>query len=461
MPIATTNPATGETLKTFPVLSFHEIQTKISLADDVYQKSFLSLEATQKKRRDGLLHMAELLIDQKEALGKLITLEMGKTLASAIQEIEKCALNCQYYAENGLQGLNAEPIPLPDDRRRAEIRYLPIGTVLAVMPWNFPFWQVIRCAAPILLSGNSMLLKHASNVPQCSEAIENLFIQAGFEPGVFQSLLIGSEQVAFVIQDVRVHGVTLTGSEAAGKSVGSLASKSIKKSVLELGGSDPFIVMPSANISRAAEVAVKARMICNGQSCIAAKRFIIHGKVYDQFKKYFIENMMKIKMGDPMDPSTALGPVVSIKAREELHSLVMDAVGKGGRLLLGGKIPEGDGSFYPATVLDQVPKEARVIQEEVFGPVAVLYQVATLREAIKVANSTRFGLGASFWSREEDEISTATHQIQSGSVFVNDLVASDPHFPFGGVKSSGYGRELGQVGLREFTNIKTVVNSRE
>lgn len=457
MSIATTNPLNGKIIQTFEAYSAAEIESRMAKAHAAYVNAVSDLSAEQKRRVQILKKAAILLEERKPELARLITLEMGKTLKSALQEVEKCAFNCRHYAETCLNTIASQTIDLGDDQKKAELRYLPIGVVLAVMPWNFPFWQVFRCAAPILLAGNSYVLKHASNVPQCALAIEKIWVDAGLTSGAFQTLLVTSDSIAKLIEDPRVQGVTLTGSEGAGRDVASRAGKAIKKSVMELGGSDPFIVMPSAAFDRAVETAVTARMICNGQSCIAAKRFMVHDSIYENFKTAFVEAMKKKVMGDPMLETTDLGPVVSDKARQELHDLVIDAVQKGARVLLGGEVPKGEGSFYPATVIENVSNEAKLRQEEAFGPVAVLYRVKTLGEAIELANSTRFGLGASFWSTDSKEIEEATLKIASGSVFVNEMVASDPRLAFGGVKSSGYGRELGEIGMREFTNLKTVV----
>jgi succinate-semialdehyde dehydrogenase/glutarate-semialdehyde dehydrogenase len=465
MSISTTNPVNNEVLKTFLAYTKSEIETRLAAADAAFQKDLLQIEEARKKRAQVLFKVAELLDQRKDELARMITLEMGKTLKASLQELEKCAATCQHYGEIGLKQLAPEVIDLPvgvnGKKPRAEVRHLPVGVVLAIMPWNFPFWQALRCAAPILLSGNSMLLKHASNVPQCALAIEKLFKDAGLTDGAFQTLLVGSDVIGDLVADARIQGVTLTGSESAGKEVAARAGKEIKKTVLELGGSDPYLVMPSCDFDLAVETAVKARIVSNGQSCVAAKRFIVHTEIYARFKEAFTEKMKAVKMGDPLDAKTELGPLVSVKAREDLHALVVDAVKAGARLLAGGEIPAaqsefGRGAFYPATLLDQIPKSAKIRQEEAFGPVAALYEVKDLEEAIELANSTRFGLGSSFWSKDEKEIAVATTRILSGSVFVNSMTASDPHLPFGGVKSSGYGRELGNPGLFEFTNVKTV-----
>jgi succinate-semialdehyde dehydrogenase/glutarate-semialdehyde dehydrogenase len=461
MSIATTNPATNEVLKTFPALTASEIEIRVSFAASLVEKSLLNLPQTRGQRAQVIANVASLLDKRKEEFAKLISLEMGKTFTSAIQEIEKCAANCRYYAEVGLAGLAPEKIILDrSSQNQAEVHYFPLGVVLAIMPWNFPFWQVIRGAAPILLAGNSILLKHASNVPQCALAIEKLFWEAGLNEGSFQTLLINSDQIPALIADHRIQGVTLTGSEEAGREVASLAGKFIKKSVMELGGSDPFIVMPSADLKKAVENATKARLVSNGQSCVAAKRFIVHEQIYDAFKAALIDSFQKIKMGDPLDEKTELGPLVSVSARQHLHELVQDAVATGAKVLVGGEIPAGKGAFYPATILENISSAAKIYHEEAFGPVASLYCVKDFQAALQLANATRFGLGSSFWSQDQREIDEAMAKVQAGSLFINTMVASDPHLPFGGVKSSGYGRELGSPGLREFVNIKTIVRNK-
>lgn len=457
MPIATINPTNGEILKEFEPLSSPEIRAKIALGYSTYHAA-LSDPGTRTRRKAMLEKVASILEKEAESFGKLMATEMGKTARSGRDEALKCAWVCRYYAENCERFLNSEKIELGKGSR-AEIQYQPLGVVLAVMPWNFPFWQVFRCAAPILLSGNSLLLKHASNVPQCAQTIEEIFRQAGLDEGAFQTLLIDSSQVSEVIADPQILGVTLTGSEPAGSKVAEQCGRLIKKTVLELGGSDPFIVMPSADLEKAVDVGVKARLLSNGQSCIAAKRFLVHESIYRKFRDLFLEKMVKLRIGNPLEDTTDLGPLATDAIRDELHSLVADAVDQGATLLLGGKIPAGHGFFYPPTVLEEVPMGAKIYQEEAFGPVTCLYEVRNIQDAIEIANATRFGLGASVWTKDSDEMALFAREIISGQVFFNTLVASDPRLPFGGTKSSGYGRELSEVGAREFCNIKTVVFS--
>lgn len=451
MAIASTNPATGAVLRQFDAESPAAIERKLALA----AKAFSCFRKTSfAQRAQWMSNAAEILESEKRKFGEVMTSEMGKTLASAIAEAEKCAVGCRYYAENAERHLADERIST--NASRSFIRYQPLGPVLAVMPWNFPFWQVFRFAAPALMAGNVGLLKHSSNVPQCALAIEEIFKRAGFPEGCFQALLIESQQVEPMIRDNRIVAVTLTGSEPAGRSVASIAGSEIKKSVLELGGSDPFVVMPSADLNAAVETAVKARTQNNGQSCIAAKRFIVADSIYDRFEKQFVDRMRNLRVGDPMDDSTEVGPLATPKIREDLAAQVDRAVKAGGRLLCGGEKIDGPGNYYPPTVLADVPRSSEVFREEFFGPVAMLFRVRTSTEAIELANDTSFGLGSSVWSQDEVEIGQFTDGIEAGQVFVNAMVASDPRLPFGGVKRSGYGRELSAFGIREFVNIKTV-----
>jgi succinate-semialdehyde dehydrogenase/glutarate-semialdehyde dehydrogenase len=442
--IASINPATGETLAIFEPLAAAELESKLALA----ARTFPTYRRTSlENRARWLTAAADILESERDTFARIMTQEMGKPLESARQESAKCALACRYYVEHGAALLADEPVPGTD----GFIRYQPIGPVLAVMPWNFPFWQVFRFAAPALMAGNVGLLKHASNVPQCALAIEEIIRRAGFPQGAFQTLLIGSSAVESVIRDPRVKAVTLTGSEPAGRQVAAQAGSEIKKSVLELGGSDPFIVMPSADFDTALRTAVTARCINNGQSCIAAKRFIIHTDIYDRFQSAYAAAMQKLVVGDPMDPATQIGPLATKAIRDELHQQVTRS---GARVLTGGQPIDRPGNFYTPTVLADMPRDFR---EELFGPVAVLYTCANLNDAIAIANDTPFGLGASAWTRDEAEQRRFIDEIESGMIFINAMVASDPRLPFGGAKTSGYGRELAAHGFREFLNIKTVV----
>jgi succinate-semialdehyde dehydrogenase/glutarate-semialdehyde dehydrogenase len=398
---------------------------------------------------------ATLLEQEKEQLARTITLEMGKLLGAALDEITKCARACRFYAENAERFL--EDRPAQTDAARSYVRYQPLGPILAIMPWNFPFWQVFRFAAPALMAGNVGLLKHAANVPQCALAIEDIFRRAGFEEGVFQTLLIESEQVRPIIEDARIKAVTLTGSDRAGSEVASAAARSIKKSVLELGGSDPFIVMPSANLENAVEIGVKARTINSGQSCIAAKRFIVSEKVYDEYLAQFVIKMRSLKVGDPLDGETEIGPLATEDILRGVDDQVQKSVAAGAKLLTGGNRIKRDGFFYEPTVLADIPKKSPAYSEEVFGPVALLFRVADSAEAIEIANDSMFGLGASAWTNDPNEQELFASELEAGMVFINGMVVSDPRLPFGGVKRSGFGRELGCEGIREFVNAKTVV----
>jgi succinate-semialdehyde dehydrogenase / glutarate-semialdehyde dehydrogenase len=451
MAIASINPATGLLLREFQPHSPTDVENKLDLAIRTF-RTFR--RTTFAERAKWMFRAADILGSEKRKLGEVMTSEMGKTLVSAIAEAEKCATGCRYYAQNAERHLADETVST--NASRSFIRYQPLGPVLAVMPWNFPFWQVFRFAAPALMAGNVALLKHASNVPQCAVEIENIFLRAGFPEGCFQSLLVESQRVEALIKDDRVVAVTLTGSEPAGRSVASIAGGEIKKSVLELGGSDPFIVMPSADLKAAIETAVKARTINNGQSCIAAKRFIVASSIYDKFERAFVEAMRNLRVGDPMDTSTDIGPLATPKIREDLHAQVRRATDAGAKLLCGGEKVNGPGNYYSPTVIAEVPRSAEVYREELFGPVAMLFRVDNATAAIALANDSSFGLGSSVWSRDEVEISEFIDGIDAGQVFINGMVASDPRLPFGGVKRSGYGRELAAFGIREFVNIKTV-----
>jgi len=451
MAIATINPATNEVLKTFTGLTDAEVDGKIAKA----AKTFQSYRQTSFSDRAGWMKKAADILDaEKEALGRVMTLEMGKTLASAIAEAEKCAGGCRFYAEHAAKFIEDELIETTASK--SYIHYQPLGIVLAVMPWNFPFWQVFRFIAPGLMAGNVGLLKHASNVPQCALKIEEIVTRAGFPDGVFQTLLIGAAQVDRILNDPRVAAATLTGSEQAGIQVGVSAAKRIKKVVLELGGSDPFIVMPSANLHDAVTTAVKARCINNGQSCIAAKRFIVHEQIADQFEKEFVKRMQSLKLGDPFDPKTEVGPLANPEAVTDLHADVQRTVQAGGKVLTGGAPASGQGNFYQPTVLTNIPKESPAYREEFFGPVASIFRVKNIDEALAIANDSRFGLGASAWTNDPTEREQFVSDLEAGMVFINQMVVSDPRVPFGGVKASGHGRELGPYGIREFTNAKTV-----
>ncbi len=451
MAIASINPATGEVLNTFQPLTADELEQKLARAAAAFR---IHRKTSFADRARLMMKAAEILETEKEELARLMTAEMGKTLQSAVDEAVKCAWACRYYAEHAEKFLADEMVQTAASK--SYVRYQPIGAILAVMPWNYPFWQAVRFIAPALMAGNVGLLKHASNVPQCALKLEDVFTRAGFAEGVFQTLLVGSDKVEGILKDPRIVAATLTGSEGAGIQVGTAAAKNIKKMVLELGGSDPFIVMPSANLDDAVATAVKARVGNNGQSCIAAKRFIIAESIADQFESKFVARMKALKVGDPFDPATELGPLATPGAVEDLQRDVQKSIDAGARVLIGGKPMPGAGNFYPPTVLTDIPKSSPAYREELFGPVACLFRVKDISEAIQVANDTRFGLGASVWTNDASEQARFIDELESGMVFVNRMVASDPRLPFGGVKQSGHGRELGPFGIREFTNIKTV-----
>ncbi|MGW7424699.1 NADP-dependent succinic semialdehyde dehydrogenase [Streptomyces sp. NPDC054813] len=457
MPIATVNPATGETLETFDAMDEDELERRLELAE----ATFRTYRASAFAERARLLHRAADLLDaDQDDIARTMTTEMGKPLAQARAEAAKCAKAMRWYADHA-EELLADEEPAETDVKdsgasRVRVRYRPIGPVLAVMPWNFPLWQVVRFAAPALMAGNVGLLKHASNVPQTALYLEDLFHRAGFPEGCFQTLLIGSAAVDDILRDERVRAATLTGSEPAGRAVAATAGEMIKKTVLELGGSDPYVVMPSADIDRAARIAVTARVQNNGQSCIAAKRFIVHADVYDAFAERFVAGMQALRTGDPMDEGTDVGPLSSEQGRADLEELVDDAKRSGARLLCGGERPEGPGWFYPPTVLAGIHRDMRIHREEAFGPVATLYRAGDLDEAVLIANDSPFGLSSNVWTRDEAEVDRFVRDLEAGSVFVNGMTASHPAFPFGGVKRSGYGRELSGHGIREFCNITTV-----
>jgi succinate-semialdehyde dehydrogenase/glutarate-semialdehyde dehydrogenase len=452
MPIQSINPATGELLRSFRPLEPEAIEAKIALA---HEASRTYPSETLAQRTFWMRRLAHLLEAEENELATLMVREMGKTITSARAEVAKCAVACRYYADQSEAMLAPEFIAT--EHARSYVRWDPLGVILAVMPWNFPLWQVFRFLAPALMAGNVGLLKHASNVPQCALAIEALVRRAGFPRGVFQTLLIESKQVEKVLGDERVAAVTLTGSEAAGRAVAAQAGYLIKRSVLELGGSDPFLVMPSTDLSQAVKNAVEARCINNGQSCIAAKRFIVHESIYREFEKRFVEAMASQVVGDPMTETTQIGPLATSQVAEDLQRQVDAAIHAGGRLLTGGRRLTREGNFFSPTVISGLPRTAAVTREETFGPLALVFKVNSLDEAIAVANETPFGLGASCWTDEVAEQQRLALELQCGSVFFNTPVASDPRLPFGGIKRSGYGRELSAAGMREFLNAKTVV----
>lgn len=452
MGIASINPATGETLQQFDVPTGSQIEEKLAAA----ARAFARHRASSFAERAAILHSAaQLLENEVDFLARTMTLEMGKPIAAARAEVRKCAGACRFYAENGERFL--EEVTVQTAAARSAVRWEPLGPVLAIMPWNFPFWQVFRFAAPALMAGNVGLLKHAANVPQCALAIEDIFRRAGAAPGVFQSLLIESNKVAAIIEDQRVAAVTLTGSDRAGSEVAATAGRALKKCVLELGGSDPFIVMPSADLEQALETAVTARTQNNGQSCIAAKRFLIADQLYADFVRRFVEKMAALKIGDPLDETTELGPLATPQIRDGVDRQVRDSIQAGAQLLLGGEVPKGRGNFYRPTVLAEIPRDSRAYGEEIFGPVALLFRVKDAAAAVALANDSVFGLGASAWTNEPAEQELFARELAVGMVFLNQMVASDPRLPFGGIKRSGYGRELGSLGIREFMNAKTVV----
>ena len=451
MAIASINPATGEKIKEFSPFDDAEIEKRLKRADDASRKYRRTLFA---ERTELMEAAAELLLLEKDRLARIITLEMGKLFSASLEEVEKCERGCRFYAENAERFLEDEPAQT--DAARSYVRYEPLGPVLAVMPWNFPFWQVFRFAAPTLMAGNVCLLKHASNVPQCALAIEQILCRAGFDDGVFQTFLIEPEQVEKIIVDPRVKAVTLTGSEKAGSAVASTAGRQIKKSVLELGGSDAFIVMPTANFESALSTAIKARTVNTGQSCIAAKRFFIADEIYAEFLDQFVDRMRALKIGDPMDPATEIGPLATEQIRQGVHDQVQKTIAAGAKLLTGGNRIHGPGFFYEPTVLVDVPKESPAYCEEVFGPIASIFRVGNAAEAIDMANDSSFGLAASAWTNSSEEQELFTSDLEAGMVFINAMAVSDPRLPFGGVKRSGFGRELGAAGIREFTNTKTI-----
>ena len=451
MPIATINPATGETLRTFDPLTDTELDDKIAHAAKTFQ-TYRRIPLAE--RAAWLLRAAEILEAEQGALGRLMTTEMGKLVKAGGEEAAKCAWGCRFYAEQAPRML--ADTPAQSTATKSFVRYQPLGPILAVMPWNFPFWQVFRLAAPALMAGNVVLLKHASNVPQCALAIEDIIRRAGFPDGSFQTLLIPPGQVQRVLDDPRVAAVSLTGSEQAGRSIAAAAGRQIKKAVLELGGSDPFIVMPSADMRAAIDTAVKARVVNSGQSCIAAKRFIVAEAAADAFERGFTEKMQALKVGDPLDPATEVGPLATRTTLTDLDDQVRRSIAAGARVLAGGHPLERPGNYYAPTVLTDIEPGSPAYAEELFGPVAALFRVRDAGEAIRVANDTSFGLGSSVWTNDAAERARFIDEIEAGQVFVNGMVVSDPRLPFGGIKNSGYGRELGVYGIREFVNVKTI-----
>jgi len=450
MTIASTNPATGETLKTFSADSDSVIEEKLKKAAAA-AKTWRRTAFAERAQR--LSRAAAILDQRKDALARLMTLEMGKLRKAGVGEVEKCASGCRYYAENAERHLAPEPVQT--DARRSEKRFQPLGPVLAIMPWNFPFWQVFRFAAPALMAGNVGLLKHASNVPQCALAIEEIFREAGYPEGCFQTLLVGSDKVKKIVEDPRIVAATLTGSDGAGRSLATTAGAQLKKTVLELGGSDPFLVLPSADLEKAVRVAVAARVQNAGQSCIAAKRFIVHEKIAPEFEKRFVQAMRALKLGDPQDDATEIGPLASRQVLDDVDNQVRAARDRGANVACGGRRVDRPGFFYEPTVVLEA-KGTKVWDEEVFGPVAAVARAKGLDDAIALANDTQFGLGSAAFTQDPAEIDRLVDELEAGQVFINGMVKSDPRLPFGGIKASGYGRELSEEGIREFTNTKTV-----
>ncbi len=451
MALRSVNPFTGREIETFETLSDRALEERLAAAATAADR----LRSTSYADRAGwLARAADILESESGRLGEIMTSEMGKPIAQARGEAEKCAWVCRYYAEYGAGFLADEPAEA--GARESFVRYEPLGPVLAIMPWNFPFWQVFRFGAPALMAGNPVLLKHAPSVPRCALAIEELLERAGVPEGVFQTLLIEEDRAGDVIDDPRVRAVTLTGSVAAGKAVASRAGENVKKTVLELGGSDPFIVLPDADLEAAVETGVRARCQNSGQSCIAAKRFLVHEAVFEEFRSWFVEAMEALIVGDPMDEETDVGPLASEEGFRALDRQVRETADAGARVLTGGAPLDREGHFYPPTALDRIPAGSPAAREELFGPVASLFPVKGVEDALELANGTGFGLGASVWTADADARDRLVSGLEAGVVFVNDMVASDPRLPFGGVKTSGYGRELARHGIREFVNVKTV-----
>ena len=451
MKLQSIDPTTGELIESFDEISDAQLETALARA----QQTFRAYRTTSFAERAGWLYQAARILEsEKDKWAQVMTREMGKTYKAAVAEAEKCAWACRYFAENGERFLADEPIETDADK--SYVRYLPLGPVLAVMPWNFPFWQVVRFAAPALMAGNVGLLKHASNVSRCALALEEIFRRAGFPAGAFQALLMSSKRVAGVIADARVKAVTLTGSDLAGAQVAEQAGKHIKKTVLELGGSDPFIVLPSANLEAAVKTAIIARNLNNGQSCIAAKRFIVHARIYDEFERRMVMGLERLRVGDPMRGDVDVGPLATAQILATVARQVDESVQAGARLLTGGKRLDRPGNFYQVSALAGIPQGAPAYREEVFGPVALLFKVRDLDEAIALANSSDYGLGSSVWTSDEAERRRCVDELEAGTTSINAMVASDARLPFGGVKRSGFGRELSRHGIREFVNVKAV-----
>lgn len=458
MAIAVTNPTTGETIREFEEHDAAEIEARVAKTQAAYE----ALKATTYEQRAAWMKAsADILESEVDRLARMMVIEMGKPITQAIAEVHKCAKNMRFYADNAEKFLADEPLDDPSlvGASQAYLHYQPLGVVLAVMPWNYPLWQVIRFAAPALMAGNTGLLKHASNVPESALYLDTLFTRGGFPDGSFTTILAGSAPVAGLIDDRRIKAVTLTGSEPAGRAVAGRAGSNIKPAVMELGGSDAFIVMPSADIEQASSVAVTARVNNNGQSCIAGKRFIVHADIYDEFVEKFTEKMAALVVGDPLEESTQIGPLATEKGRQEIAELVDDAVAKGARVLTGGKAPERDGWFYEPTIVDGLDHSMRLVMEEAFGPVASVYKVSSREEAAEVANQTTFGLSSALWTSDASDEEFFIKNIEAGAVFLNGMTISYPELPFGGVKDSGFGRELGAPGIREFCNFKTIWKS--
>lgn len=451
MKIQSINPSTGKFYKEFELLLPESLSAKLNAADQAFHNWRNSSFAD---RQLLLEKVAQILKAKKKIFAEIMAMEMGKRLAEGIAEIEKCAWVCEYYAKNAETILKEEV--KETDAKESFLIFEPLGVILAVMPWNFPFWQVFRCSAPAIMSGNTVILKHASSVPESALAIEEIFIEAGAQVGLFQTLLISSAEIPKIIEDERIKMISLTGSEEAGSSVASIAGKNIKKTIMELGGSDPFIVLEDADVTKAAEAAANSRMIVSGQSCIAAKRFLINEKIAPLFLKLFVEHLSKKKIGDPMNPNTDMGPLSSARAVDTIDDQVQRSVAIGAKIALGGQKIEGSGFYYPPTVLTDLTEESPVMKEETFGPIAAVMIVKDDKEALSIANNSHFGLGASVWTTNDKRADFFIYGLQTGGVFINSMVKSDPRMPFGGSKFSGYGRELSDYGLKEFTNIKSV-----